>query len=52
MLEPIDIDPKTFLRQHCTLPILPGAVDELQRVIHSSNVDADKVGELISGDRI
>jgi len=50
MLEPIEIDPKTFLRQHCTLPSLPEVLNELQRVIHSGNVDMDKVAELISSD--
>jgi HD-like signal output (HDOD) protein len=49
-LEPIKIDPRTFLRQHCTLPSLPGAVAELQRVIRSGNVDTDKVAELVSSD--
>ena len=50
MLEPIKIDPKTFLRQHCTLPSLPEALNELQRVIRSGNVDTDKVAELVSSD--
>jgi len=50
MLEPIEIDPRTFLRQHCTLPSLPGAVAELQRVIQSGNVDTDKVARLIGSD--
>ena len=50
MLESIQIDPKTFLRQHCTLPSLPEVLNELQRVIYSGNVDVDKVAELISSD--
>jgi HD-like signal output (HDOD) protein len=50
MLEPIQIDPKTFLHQHCTVPSLPEAVPELQRVIQSGDVDTDKVAELISSD--
>ena len=50
MLEPIQIDPKTFLRQHCTLPALPGALDELQRVIQNGDGDTDKVAELISSE--
>jgi HD-like signal output (HDOD) protein len=49
-LEPIKIDPKTFLCQHCTLPSLPEVVDELQRLIHSGNVGMDKVAELIASD--
>jgi len=47
MLEPIQIDPKTFLRQHCTLPSLPEVLNELQCVIHGGNVDLDKVAELV-----
>ena len=50
MLQPIQIDPKAFLRRHCTLPALPGVVNELQRVIHGGNVDTDKVAGLISSD--
>ena len=50
MLQPIKIDPRTFLRQHCTLPSLPEAVAELQRVIQSGDVDTDKVAQLISSD--
>jgi len=50
MLEPIKIDPKTFLPQHCTLPSLPEVLNELQRVIHSGNVVMDKVAELVSSD--
>jgi HD-like signal output (HDOD) protein len=49
-LEPIKIDPKTFLCQHCTLPSLPEVVDELQRLIHSGNVGMDKVAEIIASD--
>jgi HD-like signal output (HDOD) protein len=52
MLEPIKIDPRTFLREHCTLPSLPGVVNELQRVIQSGNVDTDKVAELISSEPV
>ncbi len=50
MLEPVKIDPRTFLREHCTLPSLPGVVNELQRVIQSGNVDTNKVAELISSE--
>ena len=50
MLEPIEIDPKTFLRQHCTLPALPEVVTQIQQVIHSDTADMGKVAELISGE--
>ena len=50
MLPPIEIDPKTFLRQHCTLPALPAVVGQIQNLIHDYNVDMEKVAELISSD--
>ena len=50
MLEPIEIDPKTFLRQHCTLPALPEVVTHIQEEIHGGDADMHKVAELISGE--
>jgi len=50
MLAPIEIDPKTFLHQHCTLPALPAVVGEIQSLIHDANVDMKKVAELINSD--
>lgn len=50
MLAPIEIDPKTFLRQHCTLPALPAVVSEVQSLIRDANVDMKRVAELISSD--
>jgi HD-like signal output (HDOD) protein len=50
MLAPIEIDRKTFLRQHCTLPALPAVVTEIQSLIHDADVDMKKVAELINGD--
>jgi HD-like signal output (HDOD) protein len=50
LLAPIEIDPKTFLRQHCTLPALPGVVGRIQRLIQDSNVALNKVAEVIGGD--
>jgi len=50
MLAPIEIDPKTFLRQHCTLPALPAVVGEIQSLIHDANVDMKRVAELINSD--
>jgi HD-like signal output (HDOD) protein len=50
MLEPIQIDPKRFLRQHCTLPALPGVVHELQHAIQGASADTDKVAGLVSSD--
>ncbi len=50
MLAPIEIDRKTFLRQHCTLPALPEVVSEIQSLIHDADVDMKKVAELINSD--
>jgi HD-like signal output (HDOD) protein len=50
MTAPLEIDPRTFLRQHCSLPALPEVVHQIQSVIHSENVDIGKVADLISGE--
>ncbi len=46
----IEIDSKTFLRQHCTLPALPQVVHEIQKMIQSDNIQMGKIVEHISGD--
>jgi HD-like signal output (HDOD) protein len=50
MFEPVDIDPKTFLRQHCTLPALPEVIGQIQRQIQGGDADMAKVAQLISGE--
>lgn len=50
MLAQIDIDPKTFLRQHCTLPALPEVVGQVQTMMSDDNADIGKVADLISSD--
>ena len=50
MLEPIEIDPKTFLREHCSLPALPEAVIRIQGMIQDKETDSAMVAEIISGD--
>jgi HD-like signal output (HDOD) protein len=49
-LAPIEIDPKTFLRQHFTLPALPEVVTQIQSLIQDDNADMTRVAELISGE--
>jgi len=49
-LAPIVIDPKTFLREHCSLPTLPRVVQEIQDIIKSDNVEITKVSQAISKD--
>jgi HD-like signal output (HDOD) protein len=50
MLQPIDIDPKTFLREHCSLPALPEAVIRIQGMMQDEGTDSTLVAEIISGD--
>ena len=50
MLEPIEIDPKTFLREHFSLPALPEAVIRIQGMIQDEETDSAMVAEIISGD--
>ena len=49
-LSPIDIDPKTFLRKHCTLPPMSPIVTQIQDIISSDHISISKVAELISSD--
>jgi HD-like signal output (HDOD) protein len=48
MLAPIEIDPNTFLHEHCALPALPEVVHEIQKVIQSQGGHVNKVVYLIS----
>jgi HD-like signal output (HDOD) protein len=50
LLPPFEIDRKKFLRQHCSLPALPEVVTRVQGLIQDSNVDMNKVADVISGD--
>ncbi|MBW2107080.1 MAG: HDOD domain-containing protein [Deltaproteobacteria bacterium] len=50
MLAPIEIDPKTFLRKHCTLPALPEVVTQIQQMIHDTNANMNKVADLVGED--
>ena len=50
MLKPIEIDPKTFLREHCSLPALPEAVMRIQGMIQDDATDSAMIAEIISGD--
>ena len=49
-LSPIDINPDTFLYEHCTLPSLPDVLMQLQEAMYSDDVSVDLVAELISRD--
>jgi HD-like signal output (HDOD) protein len=50
MLKPIEIDPKTFLREHFSLPALPEAVIRIQGMMQDDASDSTLVAQIISGD--
>ncbi len=49
-LHPIEIDPNTFLRDHCSLPPLPKLISQIQQIMNSEEMNIAKVAELIKGD--
>jgi HD-like signal output (HDOD) protein len=49
-LASMEIDPKTFLRDHCTLPALPEVVSKIQTLIHDDHAHMATVADLISGE--
>ena len=49
-LHPIEIDPNTFLRDHCSLPPLPKLISQIQQIMNSEEMNITKVAELIKGD--
>lgn len=44
------IDPKTFLREHCTLPALPEVVSRIQEKILDDNANTNEIAGLIERD--
>jgi HD-like signal output (HDOD) protein len=49
-LAPIEIDPRTFLREHFALPALPEVVSKIQNLIEGGDADMANVAELVSGE--
>ncbi len=49
-LPPIEIDPKTFLRHHCTLPVLPEIITQIQEVVNSEDVNIGDISDLVGSD--
>ncbi len=49
-LDPIEIDPETFLRSHCSLPALPSVITKVQSIIHSDKADIGELEKDISRD--
>jgi HD-like signal output (HDOD) protein len=50
MLAPIEIDTRTFLREHFALPALPEVVTKIQALIQDDRADTKTLAELISAD--
>lgn len=49
MLQPIEINPKTFLREHCELPALPEVIGRLQETLANREINMEEVADLLSG---
>lgn len=49
-LPPIEIDPKTFLSQHYSLPALPRTLTKIQEIIREPNTEMSDIVKLISSD--
>ncbi len=49
-LVPIEIDPKTFLTEHCTLPALPQILTQIQGVMNSDDISIVKISDHINND--
>jgi HD-like signal output (HDOD) protein len=49
-LPPIEIDPKTFLSQHYSLPALPRTLTKIQEIIREPDTEMSTIVELISSD--
>ena len=49
-LPAIEIDPKTFLYNHCELPYLPEILLEIQKLMSSNDFTANKIANLINND--
>ncbi len=48
--DPIEIDPETFLRSHCSLPALPSIITKVQSIIQSNKADISDLEKNISRD--
>ncbi len=49
-LEPIVIDPETFLYKHCTLPALPEVLTKFQEIMNSPGVGVKEIAEIVNKD--
>ncbi|OVE78674.1 hypothetical protein BVY01_04755 [bacterium I07] len=48
IIEPIQIDPQTFLKQHQTLPALPSVITDIQNLISDENASINDIALIIS----
>ena len=49
-LAPIEINPRTFLREHCSLQPLPAVVTRIQEMIHNDAAEINDIAHLLSSD--
>lgn len=49
-LPPIEIDPNSFLRKHCTLPALPQVLMRIQEIVQNQEVTVGEVSRVIGTD--
>jgi len=49
-LEPIEVNPATFLKEHSTLPALPEVLSQIQSVLRDESAAIQRVADLISSD--
>ncbi len=49
-LIPIEIDPKTFFRKNCSLPVLPTIITQIQENMHSDDSSISMIADLVSND--
>jgi len=46
----LNINPKTFLREHCTLPALPELLIRIQEMLDGDQIDIDDIADLARGE--
>jgi HD-like signal output (HDOD) protein len=49
LLDPIKIDPRTFLREHCQLPALPEVITGVRKILTNREINLEEVANLLSG---
>ena len=50
VVDPIEIDPRTLLESHCSLPSLPACAIRIPEMVQNDDVDLEVLSELIRGE--